>query len=179
MAKPSFLTIAEIAAPIPGRLAICPLPGKDGDLERDLAAIRLWKADLVVSLAETDEMARAGAATLPRRIGDMGIAHHHFPIRDFDVPSLDDAGWPPLSKILHEALAAGRSVLFHCMGGKGRSGMIAMRLMIEAGVDPEAALTAIRAARPGAVETAAQEVWAVEGPRPARAVATLKTSSRP
>jgi len=105
-------------------------------------------------------MTAAGVEQLPRQLAAIGISHRHFPIQDFDAPAMDDPRWPPLSADIHEALTDGSAVLLHCMGGKGRSGMVAMRLLIEAGIAPEHALATIRAARPGAVETPEQEAWA-------------------
>ncbi|MBR9844091.1 MAG: protein phosphatase, partial [Rhodobacteraceae bacterium] len=48
----------------------------------------------------------------------------------------------------------------HCFGGCGRSGMAIMRLLVEMGEEPEAALARLRAVRPCAVETEAQRLWA-------------------
>ena len=47
----------------------------------------------------------------------------------------------------------------HCRAGLGRSGMIAARLLVERGMAPEQAIIEVRAARPGAIETEAQERW--------------------
>lgn len=151
-------TIATIEAR-PGRLGIARLPGRSGDLGHDIEAIRRWGARLVLSMTESDEMATHGAAALAARLSDCGIAHHHFPIRDFGAPEQADTRWPDLSRALHARLDAGEGLLLHCMGGKGRSGMLALRLLTERGMEPKAALALIRHARPGAVETAEQEDW--------------------
>lgn len=143
----------------PGRLGIARLPGRSGDLAGDVAAIRLWRAQLVLSMTESDEMAAHGAAALGSTLTDCGIAHQHFPIRDFGAPEHADTRWPDLSRALHARLDAGESILLHCMGGKGRSGMVALRLLAERGMEPGQALALIRHARPGAVETAGQEDW--------------------
>ena len=58
---------------------------------------------------------------------------------------------------LRERLASGASVVIHCLGGLGRTGMITARLLIEFGAEPDEAIAAVRAARPGAVQTFAQE----------------------
>jgi len=52
-------------------------------------------------------------------------------------------------------------VFAHCYGGKGRSGMVLLRLMVERGLDPDQALQDLRRVRPGAVETQAQWLWAI------------------
>ena len=63
-------------------------------------------------------------------------------------------------------LAQGGRVLVHCFGGCGRSGMAALRLLVELGEDPDEALARIRAVRSCAVETEAQMAWAMrpDGP---------------
>lgn len=153
-----------------GRLGICPLPGRDGRVPEDLAAIRGWAPGIVVSLTEPAEMARHDVADMAGLLARDGIAHAAFPVRDFGVPEAM-ADWPALSARLHGILDAGGAVLLHCHGGQGRSGMLALRLMVERGQDPDAALAGLRAARPGAVETDAQEAWARAGqgsPHPPR-----------
>jgi protein-tyrosine phosphatase len=144
-----------------GRLGICPLPGGDGGLAADVAAIAAWQPSLVVSLTEQAEMERCGSGRLGAVLGDAAIAWSHLPIRDFSGP--DGAGraaWPDLAARLHAILDHGGGVLLHCRGGRGRSGMIAMRLLVERGEAPAEALARLRAVRPGAVETEAQLDWA-------------------
>lgn len=158
--------IHEIAHDTGGRLAICRLPGRSGALEADLGAIAAWKPHIVVSMTEVDEAARFGAAGLAAGLEVAGIRHDLFPVRDFGTPVAAEWGWPPLAMQLHCALDNGAGVLLHCLGGKGRSGMVALRLLVERGMAPAAALAAIRAARPGAVETAAQEAWGFALPLP-------------
>ena len=58
------------------------------------------------------------------------------------------------------ALRGGGRVLIHCRAGRGRSGMIALRLMIAGGERPVAALKRLRAVQPEAVETPGQMNWA-------------------
>jgi ADP-ribosyl-[dinitrogen reductase] hydrolase len=58
---------------------------------------------------------------------------------------------------LRGKLRQGGRLLLHCAGGLGRSGTIAARLLVELNeAAPEAAILAVRAARPGAIETPAQ-----------------------
>lgn len=145
-----------------GRLGIARLPGRSGDLPGDVAMIADWGARLVLSLTEPEEMAASGAAGLAQALAAHGIGHAAFPIPDFGTPAAD-ADWASLSRDLHRRLAAGERVLLHCMGGKGRSGMVAMRLLVERGLSATEALALVRRARPGAVETVAQAAWAGRG----------------
>ena len=142
-----------------GALALCRLPGLLGDLTADLAVLAAFRPALVLSLTEPAEMTRLGAKDLPDRLARADIPWTRFPIRDFDIPPTT-ADWAQLSARLHGTLAGAGRIVLHCRGGLGRSGMIALRLMIEAGENPAAALPRLRRARPGVVETPAQEAWA-------------------
>ena len=48
-------------------------------------------------------------------------------------------------------------MVVHCLAGLGRSGTVAARLLIELGHDPDEAIRRVRLARPGAIQSAAQE----------------------
>ena len=90
----------------------------------------------------------------------------HLPIRDVSTPSVEfEAEWPAHSKKLRGLLDAGENVLVHCKGGLGRAGMISARLLVESGIEPEAAIAKVRKARPGAIQTQEQEVSVRIGPR--------------
>ena len=56
----------------------------------------------------------------------------------------------------------GESVVVHCRGGLGRTGLVAARLLVELGESPVSALVRVRAARPGAVETVEQEKYVLQ-----------------
>lgn len=137
---------------------ICPMPGRTGDYAGDLAVLLAWSPRLVVTLAETGELAARGAASLPADLAAAGVEWLHLPIPDFGTPprALRDS-WPKVSAQLHRA----DRMVVHCMGGCGRSGMILLRLMVEDGEAPDAALARLRSARACAVETKAQMRWAI------------------
>lgn len=155
--------VFEIANDVGVHLGLCRLPGRLGDLDGDALTMAAWHPALVISMTEAKEMAEARIGNLPATLGALGIAHAAFPIRDFGVPEHADTRWPEISRQAHTIFDQGGSILLHCMGGRGRSGMVALRLLTERGMSPAAALAAIRTARPGAIETAAQERWGSEG----------------
>jgi hypothetical protein len=134
-----------------GVLGLCPLPQAG-----DVVALRDWRADLVLTLVEPAEIAEL-SPDLAGALVAAGIAQRLFPIVDYGVPL---GGWPEVSADLHTALAIGARIVVHCRGGCGRTGMIALRLMVELGEIPAQALARLRAVRPCAVETDAQGVWA-------------------
>ncbi len=165
--------IATIHLSSSGSVGIAPLPGKSGDLAGDIDKIVLWKAKHVVSLTQKAELPLHSVGEMPSALQEHQIEWWHLPIADFGVPdAATNQAWTQLSTRLHAALDAGENVLLHCMGGKGRSGMIALRLLNERGEDAATALARIRSVRPGAVETEAQLEWAARTQSPTQAKPT-------
>ena len=145
-----------------GILALSPLPGRGGTYEADLEHLREWQPAMLISLTSDAEMVEHGASRLGQDIQDRGARWVHLPIPDFGTP--DETfmqAWPEISRVARSALGGGGRVLVHCMGGCGRSGMVALRLMVEAGEEPQAALNHLRRVRPCAIETDAQLGWAL------------------
>ncbi|MBK6465979.1 MAG: protein phosphatase [Rhodobacter sp.] len=154
------MSIAILAAG-GGKLALSPLPGREGSYAADLADLVAFAPALVLSMTTAEETAARGAWRLAEDLARHGIRWRHLPIADFGVPNGETAAlWPAASVEARGLLAAGGRVLVHCMGGCGRSGMAVLRLMVETGEDPAAALVRLRAQRPCAVETPAQLDWA-------------------
>lgn len=144
-----------------GRLGLCPMPGRMGDYAGDLAVMLGWEPALVLTMATAPELAAHGALRLSHDLAAAGIGWRHLPVADFGADSAAlREGWAGASRAARAHLAAGQKVLAHCLGGCGRSGMAVLRLMVETGEAPEAALARLRAVRPCAVETGAQYDWA-------------------
>lgn len=150
--------IAEIPL-LAGRIAISPQPGRTGCYDRDFKAVLAWGPDLVLSLTTHPELQSQGGETLAFDLGLYDIAWHHLPIADFATPDFSET-WPALSRQIQTRLASGQSILIHCLAGCGRSGMIALRLMVDTGQDPDHALKTLRHIRPCAIETLPQLHWA-------------------
>ncbi|MDA7966900.1 dual specificity protein phosphatase family protein [Ruegeria sp.] len=149
-----------------GTLALTPIPGRGGTYCADLAVIRAWAPDIVVSMTTGAEMAQQGAEDFGRDIVGLGANWVHLPIEDFGTPPGDvTQRWVEVSVDIRTALSRGGRVLVHCRGGCGRSGMIVLRLMVECGEAPDAALARLRALRPCAVETEGQMRWAIGAAR--------------
>lgn len=147
-----------------GILGISPMPGASGNYEEDIAHLRDWKPAMVVSMTEPAELKAAGVHTLATDLQHTGTRWFSFPVPDFGTgDAMQEADWDVIRNTALSALRGGGRVLVHCKGGCGRSGMAALRLMVAAGESQKAALKRLRAVRPGAVETRAQERWARAG----------------
>jgi protein-tyrosine phosphatase len=150
-----------------GRIGITFCPGKhdhfaltgawERDLEIDLDAIAAWGAKLVLTLVEPAELTALKVPHLGHEIEKRGIAWRHLPIADYSVPSIAfEQQWATQGYEIRQMLRNGDDMLVHCKGGLGRAGMIAARLLVELGMEPEAAIQAVRYVRQGAIETPTQ-----------------------
>lgn len=165
------LLIAGVqAGPGLGRVGATFCPGKvqraamtgcwQRDLDADLLAIARWGAVLVVTLVEDDELAMLGVPGIGEAVARQHMDWLHLPIRDVSVPDAGfEAAWQMAGRTIRDRLRSGFDVLVHCKGGLGRAGMVAARILVDAGWSPAAALAAVRKERPGAVETSAQEAY--------------------
>ena len=157
------MVIAELAVG-GGMLGIGPMPGRGGDYCRDLAQLLRWGPGLALTMTTAEELAATGAEGLPGDLIDAGVDWLHLPIGDYGAPSGQTlADWPAASLRARQVLASEGRVWVHCMGGCGRSGTAALRLMVEAGEDPAVGLERLRGVRPCAVETPEQFQWAAAG----------------
>ena len=146
-----------------GRIGICQMPGR-GDRVADLQTIKNWGANLVLTMTTLAELDRVGMGDIEQRLTELEISWRHLPIEDFGAPnSSTGKSCIQAAAHAHKILQNGGSVLAHCWGGCGRSGMALLRLMVEAGEPVDAALARLRKVRPCAVETPQQKKWAASG----------------
>lgn len=162
------LQIAEVrAGPEFGRIGITFCPGKHDqwaatgawarDLGVDLDAIAAWGARLVLTLVEPAELAALKVPQLGHEVHGRGMEWMHLPIADFSTPCQDfERKWVLQGPRVRSLLRSGGDIVVHCKGGLGRAGMIAARLLVELGMEPEQAIKDVRRARKGAIETTAQ-----------------------
>ena len=147
-----------------GTLALASLPGRDGDYRGDLEAFHEWRPGIVISMTTDEEMVAVGGLNLGSDIQNMASRWCHLPVQDFGLPDSEvEEKWPEISRNVRRALGGGGRVIVHCRGGCGRSGMVALRLMVECGEDRFEALNRLRNLRDCAVETKAQLQWAFSG----------------
>lgn len=167
---------------LPGRLGLTFAPGKkqrgaltghwDRDLDADLARLRdEYQTDMLVSLMEEHEYQQLQISGLRERAKDYGIEVLWFPITDTSCPESEEEFGEAVGRMVG-ALRAGKTVVIHCKGGLGRTGLTAAACLLSAGADLTAdeAIKAVRRARAGAVENLRQEEFVAKyarkrGPR--------------
>jgi atypical dual specificity phosphatase len=128
-------------------LAAMARPGRERDLEEDLAWLHSAGIRVLVSLTEEP---------LPEKVLEKyGIEGLHLPVEDFTPPTLEQ-----IDRFLEEvdrARLEGFALGIHCTAGKGRTGTMLAAYLVTRGLSAEEAIAGIRDLRPGSVETAAQE----------------------
>lgn len=166
------LVITTVAVPGGGTLGLTHCPGRCGgayghrDLDRDLAAIEAWGASMLISLVEAHEFEHLGVPGFVADVQRYGFTWQHVPIPDFGTP--DDAAlalWRGIAPDVVAVLDRGGRIVLHCAAGRGRTGMIAAKILVERGMAVDAAIAVIRARRPGAIETENQASFVGNGPR--------------
>ncbi|TVQ34907.1 MAG: phosphatase [Geminicoccaceae bacterium] len=155
MTHPALDLVWVTAAP--GEIGLMRAPGHGDGVAQDLAAVKAQNVAVLVSLIEASEphlLDIAGCAA------GTELGWHHLPIADFAVPDAAwERAWQTVRPHLHHALDQGQRIAVHCRGGRGRSGLVAARLLIERGCDADAAISAVRAVRPEAIETPEQMAY--------------------
>lgn len=145
----------------PGKIQPSSLTGGwNRDLALDLSAIRDWGAQILVSLLEPHEFLSVRVSTdeLSRLTAALGFEWINAPIVDGSIPDASFlVKWRGTVTRLRSTVERGGAVVFCCMGGRGRTGMMAACLLVEIGYAPDAAIAAVRAVRAGTIETRAQE----------------------
>ena len=132
-----------------GRIGLTHCPGgRVGPFEAELAEIQASGASALVTLVEGEELTFLGVPSLGELAEAAGLTWYHLPIVDFGVPdSTFERRWADAGPEILERLRAGEAVVIHCYAGLGRTGMIAARLLVDAGEVPRQAMRLVRKAR--------------------------------
>jgi ADP-ribosylglycohydrolase/protein-tyrosine phosphatase len=152
---------------VSGRLGMTFAPGKRQldrmepwmrDLRKDLARLRTeYRTDVLVVLLEIEEMVQLGIRDLLPQTTAHNIETVWLPIPDGSAPSSPDLLVSVVTRLV-ALLRSGRTIVVHCKGGLGRTGLVCACCLVALGQTPAAAIDAVRRARYGTVETRSQEL---------------------
>ena len=133
---------------------------RGGDwLQEEIVSLREQGVHVLVSLMTADEIDELALTEVPRLCEAVGIQFLSFPIPDRDVPSRKDAV-SEFIRNLHQSNAAGKSIVFHCRAGIGRSALMAACLLATDGMSVDDAFQCIADARGCRVpDTLEQRSW--------------------
>ena len=148
-----------VEGPWSGKLALASRPRGGDWLEDEMAAWRRAGIDTVLSLLTSDEEQDLDLKCETHEVTAQGMKFVSFPIPDRQVPNAETEVAAALEGIEAD-LSAGKNVVIHCRQGIGRTGLIGACLLITKGLNPEAAVKSLSAARGTPVpETAEQRRW--------------------
>lgn len=148
-----------IPGPWKGKLAIVTRP-RGGDWLQDEALG--WKQaglDTIVSLLEPHEVEEFGLSQEAQAAASADVEFISFPIPDQGIPHSFEAAQALLIE-LTEKLESGMNLAIHCRQSIGRSGLLAVSLLVSSGITLQSALNTASAVRNRKIpETSAQLNW--------------------
>jgi protein-tyrosine phosphatase len=130
------------------------------DLETDLQRFRdEYGVEALVSLMEHDEYSELQIPEFFQKAEERGLDVLHLPIPDYGVPSdPEEDKYRPLIEDVAGRLEEGQTVVVHCRGGLGRSGLVATSVLVALGHPSGEAIRILRMAREGALETLTRRI---------------------
>ena len=143
----------------PGRMACIALPTTSAwRLQRDVATLKHWGAQALVTLLENSELALLRLGTLPALLESRKIDWYHLPLRDGCIPDESfEAAWRSVAPRLREVLWRGGRIAVHCVDGRSRTAMVTAKLLVELGCPIQDALNRVRGARSRVLATVEEE----------------------
>ncbi len=140
-------------------LILTPCPGTKGvELAQSLEQLKAQGVKAIVTAINDEEMKSKGVCELGSLTQELGMAWHHIVIEDDQAPGEGfAANWQQASTSLQALLANGEKVALHCMGGSGRTGLLAAHLLLEQDWPLDKIMSEVQALRPGAFTKAVQQ----------------------
>lgn len=145
-----------------GKIGLTILPGRQDrtrSLGDDVDVLVAENIDAVITLLSPDEFHQYGVEALFNHYDQAGLNYLHINVMDRKLPRKQDI--ETAVAFLMEQMRLSQSVVIHCVGGIGRSGLLAAcYLKRYAGLSADAAIAHVRQIRsPRAVETLQQEAF--------------------
>jgi protein-tyrosine phosphatase/nicotinamidase-related amidase len=142
-----------------GNIGLTILPGRKDysrSVDEDLKQLKAYEVDIVVPLITDDEFSHYGVSDLLEKYEEYEFDVHRLPIMDQLVSSEEEMN--ELISLLDNEINNDKKVLLHCVGGLGRSGLVAACYLKYKGLKSDDAISAVRKVRgPRTVESKIQE----------------------
>jgi protein-tyrosine phosphatase len=129
------MTLRRVALPsgIEGSLLLDAMPGRREPLERTWREVARERVDVIVSLADLDETRRESPEYAAAIIaGAVPCERLELPAADYGVPD-DRSVFCDVVRDVAARLRAGQCVLVHCCMGIGRTGTLAVCVLVALG----------------------------------------------
>jgi len=145
------------------RIGMCMCPGREWhewsrDFDADLKEIVENKINVVASIITRTELAKMSHPDFYEKTKKYGIESIEYSIHDKWLPNSIENFMKVVVKIV-ECLRSKKTVLVHCNGGRGRTGLIVAACLILIGYNSDKAIEIVRKARTGMLRNPAQEIF--------------------
>lgn len=132
-----------------GHIFLDQMPGRSEPLTSFLDLMKTNRVDVVVRLTGSDEIKLKSPGYHAFRAEDeLPVDEIKFPIEDYGIPGDQDA-YLDLVRTICDLLIGGRNVLIHCAGGIGRTGTLAICVLLAGGYQVEQAVAIVKQAGSG------------------------------
>ena len=146
------------------RLIFTPCPGTKGTSVAE--AIQVLKdagAQAMVTMMTADELAERQAQSIPDWCDTLSISWFHLPVSDSCAPELPfEQAFAMQQNALITLLNNKTTIVIHCHGGSGRTGMMAAILMLAIGYKPGQVKSEIQRIRPNSLKSQVQVNYLIE-----------------
>lgn len=146
------------------KLIFTPCPGTKGiSLSDSLTALKNAGAQAVITMMTTAELIENQADSIPSLCADLGMDWYHLPVEDGCAPQTPFAeAFAAQKPILLDLVTSSATLVIHCHGGTGRTGLMAAILMLELGYASAEVKARIQHIRPKSLTSAVQVGYLVE-----------------
>jgi len=139
-----MLRPASLPSDVPGKLFLYAMPGRYESWAVSRDTISQQGIHRVVSLASLKEIQKKSPSYAQAvESGDLPWAQCFFPVPDFGVPE-DRGAFLDLARSVADSLREGERVLIHCGAGIGRTGTLAVCVLMALGMGKEESYQAVR-----------------------------------
>ncbi len=114
------------------KIGISPRPEGFDLLRKDIDFISKEGVTMLVSALTEDEVRRFGLKEEKSICEDLGIEFHNFPIIDHSIPK-SYKKFVAFIDLLYSKTMDDHKILIHCYAGIGRSGLLALAIMLKHG----------------------------------------------
>jgi protein-tyrosine phosphatase len=128
------------------------------DLDTDIQVIQNQQVNVVASIITNTELRQMNYSDFYDRIRKSNMESLELSIHDKWLPNSVENFMKVVTSIL-EHLQNDRTVLVHCNGGRGRSGLVVSACILNLGYPIDQAIQIVRTARSGMLRNPAQEIF--------------------
>lgn len=140
------------------KLIFTPCHGTKGvSIVDSLKSLKEAGAQAVITMMTMAELTEKQADTIPSLCAELHMDWYHLPVEDSCAPEEPFAqAFAQQKAILLGLVETGATMVIHCHGGSGRTGMMAAILMLELGYAPAQVKSQIQLIRPKSLTSPVQ-----------------------